>query len=319
MKHGCILQKIYLIVGNLQLTIFKAEISDYVEFNLTIFIPTYNRPALLETCISSIKRSLESTEISYEILVVNEAPIDVNLHYDNITILNYGKEIMPCNAMYFALLNAKGKYFLRIDDDNEIDADLIPSLYNYITNHRDIAYCGALGKREDGSISNPGTVFSKNFKISLRKRNISNKDYDVDLVDNVYIMNPALIELDKFYLSCRFFPWSFEDGYDQLRLKKLNFRVVVLPYAETTHHTHRGEVNLKQAYHYGRSKFLMYRCIFKFSFVKSITLSTAGLLVLPYIYRTDRANLRSLFLACRYYLNGIKDAFGFIKNNQCLE
>ena len=290
-----------------------------MEFDLTIFIPTYNRPALLETCISSIKRSLESTEISYEILVVNEAPKDVNLHYDNVNVLNSGKEIMPCDAMYFALLNAKGKYFLRIDDDNEIDVNLIPRLYNYVTNHRDVAYCGALGKREDGSISNPGTVFSKSFKISLRRGSIGDEDYDVDLVDNVYIMNPALIEFDKFHLSCRFFPWSFEDGYDQLRLKKQNFRVAVLPCAETTHHTHKGDVNLKQVYHYGRSKLLMYRCIFKFPSVKSITLSTAGLLVLPYIYRTDRTNLRSLFLACRYYLNGIKDAFEFIRDNECLE
>ena len=290
-----------------------------MEFDLTIFIPTYNRTAMLETCISSIKRSLEGTEIGYEILVVNEAPIDVNLHYDNVTVLNFGKEIMPCDAMYFALINAKGEYFLRIDDDNEIDVNLIPSLYNYITTHGDIAYCGAMGKREDGSISNPGTVFSKSFKISLRKGSIGNEDYDVDLVDNVYIMNPALIELDRFLLSCRFFPWSFEDGYDQLRLKKLNFRVVVLPCAETTHHTHKGGVNLKQVYYYGRSKFLMYRCIFKFPSVKSITLSTVGVLFLPYIYRTDQANLRSLFLACRYYLNGIKDAFGFIRNNECLE
>lgn len=289
-----------------------------MELDLTIFVPTYNRPAMLDTCISSIERSLKDKDISYEILIVNESIEDVNFFYSNVTLLNSGKEIMPCEAMYFALLKAKGKYFMRIDDDNEIDINLIPSLYNYIIEHKEVAFCGALGKREDGSISNSGTVLSKNLKISVRKGNVGNKDYEVDLVDNVYIMNPALIDMDKFHISCRFFPWSFEDGYDQLRLKKLNYKVIVLPYAETIHHTHNGGLNLKQVYHYGRSKFLVCRCIFKFSPVKSIMLSIAGLLFLPYIYKTDQAKAKLLFLACRHYLNGIMDAIQFIKSNKCL-
>ena len=290
-----------------------------MEFDLTIFVPTYNRPAMLEACISSIERSLKNENISYEILVINESPTDVNLKHEDVMVLNFGKEIMPCEAMYIALLRAKGKYFMRIDDDNEIDVNLIPNLYYYILNHRDIAFCGALGKREDGSISNPGTIFSKNFKISLRKNMVGNLDYDVDLVDNVYIMNRSLINLDKFYLSCKFFPWSFEDGHDQLRLKKMHYRVVVLPYAQTIHNSHHGSLNLKQVYHYGRSKFLMYRCTFEFPFAKSITLSIVGLLFLPHVYRTDRADLKKMLLACSTYLKGTKNAIEFIKTNKCLD
>ena len=290
-----------------------------MEFDLTIFVPTYNRQAMLGVCLSSIERSLKNKDISYEILVINESPTDLNLQHEGVMVLNFGKEIMPCEAMYIALLRAKGKYFMRIDDDNEIDVNTIPNLYHYITNHEDVAFCGALGKREDGTISNPGTVFSKNFKISLRRNTIDNLDYDVDLVDNVYIMNQSLIDLDKFYLSCKFFPWSFEDGYDQLRLKRMHYRVLVLPYAQTIHHSHNGGLNLKQVYHYGRSKFLMYRCIFEFPFLKSIVLSTVGLLFLPYVYKTDWGDPKKMFLSYVHYLNGTKKAIEFIKINKCLD
>ena len=59
-----------------------------MEFDLTIFVPTYNRPAMLEACISSIERSLKNENISYEILVINESPTDVNLKHDDVMVLN---------------------------------------------------------------------------------------------------------------------------------------------------------------------------------------------------------------------------------------
>ena len=290
-----------------------------MDLDLTIFIPTYNRIALLEVCISSIKRSLLNSEISYEILVVNESPIALNLVDEDVILFNPGKELMPCDAMYLALLNAKGEYFMRIDDDNEIDVDLVPSLYNYISKHKDVAYCGALGEREDGSISNPGTIFSKAFKFSLRKRTVGIEEYEVDLVDNAYIMNTKLLDLNNFHLSCKFFPWSFEDGYDQLRLKKMNYKVIVLPVAKTIHHAHKGGLNLKQVYHYGRSKFLMYRCIFDFPSLKSLVLCVISSFLLPYVYRADWVNIKDLFLAYKRYIDGIKDGIKFIKNNGSLE
>lgn len=290
-----------------------------MNLDLTIFIPTYNREIMLKACISAIKKSLIGSEISYEILVVNESPQLLNLNEENITILNFEKELMPCNAMYLALLKAKGRYFLRIDDDNEIDKDSIPRLYNYINKHNNVAYCGALAKNDKGAISNHGTIFSKYFKFSLRKQSMINEAYDVDLVDNVYIMNPKLIDLDIFRISCNFFPWSFEDGYDQLRLKKMNYRICTLTNAITIHHTHTKGINLKQVYHYGRSKLLMYICIFEFSYIKAITLSIISSLFIPYVYKTDIHNLRMLFLTYRSYFKGIKDAIKFIKTHKCSE
>lgn len=289
-----------------------------MDLDLTIFIPTYKRTVLLQSCIKSIRRSLCNSEIRYEILIVNESTVALNLTNEDVIIFNPKKELMPCEAMYVALLNAKGKYFLRIDDDNEINSDLVSSLYNYISNHRDVAYCGALGIREDGTISNPGTIFSKTFKFSLRKRIIGFNEYDVDVVDNVYIMNPGLIDLNNFHLSCKFFPWSFEDGYDQLRLKK-NYKIMVLPTAKTIHHIHSNGLNLKQIYHYGRSKFLMYRNIFKFPYLKSLVLCLISSLLIPYIYSTDKPNIRELLLAYRHYIKGLKDGIKFMKKNESVE
>ena len=290
-----------------------------MELDLTIFIPTYNRQLLLKRCISGIKKSLIDSGLNAEILVINESPVMLNLKETNVTVFNFDNEVLPCDAMYFALLNAKGRYFMRIDDDNEIDVHLISLLYNYIVNNTTVAYCGALGKREDGSISNPGTKFSKKIKLSLRDRNVRHEVYDVDLVDNVYIMNPQLIDLNKFRTSCKYFPWSFEDGFDQLRLKKLEYRICVLPDAMTVHHTHKTGINFKQVYHYGRSKFIMYRCIFKFSSIKTMELTIFSLLSIPYVYRTDIKNVKMLFLAYQSYFNGVKDAVRFIKTHKCLD
>ena len=293
--------------------------------DLTIFVPTYNRPLLLKACMSAIKKSLISCGISYEILVVNESPITLILNEENVTVFNFEKEILPCDAMYFALLNSTGKYFMRIDDDNEVYSDLVSKLYRYIETHKDVAYCGALALKEDGSVSNPGTIFSKYLKLSLRNMDIIKEDYEVDVVDNVYIMNPKLISLEVFLQSCKFFPWTFEDGYDQLRLKKINYRVVVLASANTIHHGHGGSINFKQIYNYGRSKFILYRCIFKFSYAKAILLSAMGLLYLLNVFgllylismpKNNSKNIRKLLLVYRYYLNGTKDGLKFAKDHK---
>lgn len=281
--------------------------------DLTIFIPTFKRPNMLKNCILSIEKSLENLNINYEIIIVNESDEDiVNLPDREIKVLEFHKEVLPCYAMYYALMESQGKYFLRIDDDNEIDINLIPLLYNYIIKNNDVAYCGALGIDENGNISNPGTVISKYMKLSLRPVNIKNEIYEVDLVDNVYIMNKELIDLKKFYNSCKFFPWSFEDGYDQIRLKRIGYKIVVLSKARSVHHVHRDHINSKQVYYYSRSKIIMYKLIFKFSLIKSTLLSLFALLYLPYVYKSNIRSITDLILIYINYVNGIINGLKFI-------
>ena len=161
--------------------------------------------------------------------------------------------------MYYALLNSNGKYFLRIDDDNEIDINLIERIYSYISTHNDVGYCGALPKIENGMNANKGSVLSRHLKLGKRDLKITNVAFKVDLVDNVYILNRQLINFENFLDSCKFFPWSFEDGLDQLSLKQKGYKIVTLPSAITLHHSHnhKNGINLKQVYYYGRSKFII--------------------------------------------------------------
>jgi len=284
--------------------------------DLTIFIPTFNRTDMLRSCILSIKNSLKTLNINYEIIIVNESDADIiNLPDKEIRVLEFNREVLPCYAMYYALKESQGRYFLRVDDDNEINVNLIPLLYNYITKNNNVAYCGALGIRENGDVSNPGTILSKYLKLSIRPVNIESEIYEVDLVDNVYIMNKELIDIKKFYKSCKFFPWSFEDGTDQIRLKKLGYKIVVLSRALSVHHTHKSHINSKQIYYYARSKIILYKSIFEFKFIKSILLSFIALLYLPYIYKLDIKVVRDLIVIYINYLKGIINGLKFLRKN----
>ena len=270
-----------------------------MDKDLTIFIPTFKRNALLNKCIISVKNSIKNINISYEIIIVNENYEKINSLNDiNIKVLNFDREVLPCYAMYYALLNSEGKYFLRIDDDNEINVDLISLLYNYIINNDRVAYCGALGIGDDNNITNPGTILSKHLKLSLRPMNINNEVHEVDLVDNV----------------CKFFPWSLEDAYDQIRLKKLGYKIVILSSAVTTHHRHRKSLNTTQVYYYARSKLIFYIFSFNFKFTKSILLALIGLLYIAYIYKSDIKNIKDLLLVYFNYIKGIIDGIKFVND-----
>lgn len=280
---------------------------------LTIFIPTFKRNEMLKNCILSIENSIKGLNVNYEIIIVNESDTEIkNLSNQAIKILEFHKEILPCYAMYHALMNSQGKYFLRVDDDNEININLIPLLYNYIVKNENVAYCGALGVRENGEVSNPGTTLSKYLKLSLRSINMESEIYEVDFVDNVYIMNRELINVRKFYNSCKFFPWSFEDGFDQIRLKKLGYKIVVLSKALSVHHKHQNNINLKQVYYYGRSKIIIYKLVFKYKLIKTILFSFIAFLYLPYIYKSDIKNFRDLLLLYLNYTKGMINGLKFI-------
>jgi len=287
--------------------------------DLTIFIPTFRRSDMLRSCILSIKNSLKTLNINYEIIIVNESDEDIiNLPDKEVKVLQFHKEVLPCYAMYYALKESQGRYFLRVDDDNEINVDLIPLLYNYIIKNKDVAYCGALGIRENGDISNPGTVLSKYLKLSIRPVDIQSEAYEVDLVDNVYIMNKGLIDIKNFYKSCEFFPWSFEDGSDQVRLKKLGYKIVVLSRALSVHHKHKNRINSKQVYYYGRSKIILYKSIFKFKFIKSILLSFITFLYIPYIYKSDIKDVKDFAVIYINYIKGSIDGLRFLSKNRIL-
>ena len=274
---------------------------------------------MLKNCILSVKNSIKALNVNYEIIIVNESDTEIkNLSNEEVKILEFHKEILPCYAMYYALINSQGKYFLRVDDDNEIDINLIPLLYNYIVKNYNVAYCGALGIRENGEISNPGTILSKYLKLSLRPINMKSEIYEVDLVDNVYIMNRELINVKMFYNLCKFFPWSFEDGFDQIRLKKLGYKIVVLSNALSVHHKHKNNINLKQVYYYGRSKIIIYKSVFRFKLIKVILFSFIAFLYLPYIYKSDIKNLRDLLLLYVNYTKGMINGLKFINQKDVL-
>lgn len=102
--------------------------------DLSIIIPSFNTKALLERCLDSIFISLQKSDLSFEIIVVDNASKDgtrelLNNKYPQVkTILNnvnLGYSISNNQA----IIIAKGKYILLLNSDTVILKDAIEQLF----------------------------------------------------------------------------------------------------------------------------------------------------------------------------------------------
>lgn len=93
-----------------------------VSVDISVIIPTYNRPDLLERCLTGFKH-LKSTEFNFEIVVVDDgSPLNVGdamaAHFDDLSVrwirqLNKG----PATARNVGAKAAEGKFIAFMDDD----------------------------------------------------------------------------------------------------------------------------------------------------------------------------------------------------------
>lgn len=114
---------------------------------VTVIVPTYNRPDTLNTALKSI---LAQTYQDFEIVVVNDAGIDVEdivteLNTDNnITYITHGKNKGVAAARNSGIAIAKSKYISYLDDDDIFYSDHLETLISFIEiNDCKIAYTDA--------------------------------------------------------------------------------------------------------------------------------------------------------------------------------
>ena len=98
---------------------------------VSIIIPTYNRCADLDRCLSSIKAS---TYHNYEIIVVDNASTDgtkamiATKYSDSVTYILKHENTMAAGGRNTGIAQAIGEYCLFIDSDNIIDSQMIEHL-----------------------------------------------------------------------------------------------------------------------------------------------------------------------------------------------
>jgi len=91
---------------------------------VTVYIPTYNRPCLVERAVKSV---INQTYSAIEIIVVDDGSTDstaevlklLMAEYSNLRVFSHQRSKGACAARNLAIENAKGFYITGLDDDDE--------------------------------------------------------------------------------------------------------------------------------------------------------------------------------------------------------
>jgi len=102
----------------------ESEVINSTEKLVTVYIPTYNRPLLLERAIKSV---IKQTYPAIEIIVVDDGSTDntaevlklLMAKYSNLRVFSHQRSKGACAARNLAIENAKGFYITGLDDDDE--------------------------------------------------------------------------------------------------------------------------------------------------------------------------------------------------------
>ncbi len=124
-----------------------------VKIDLSIVIVSYNTKKITQDCVESINRSLTSTKIKYEIIVIDNNSLDGSaqalekiaqeksshlIYFQTKDNLGFGR------GNNFGVKKANGRYILLLNSDVVILDRAIEKLYNfYIQNEKQVHFLGA--------------------------------------------------------------------------------------------------------------------------------------------------------------------------------
>lgn len=123
--------------------------------DLSVIIPNYNTSALLERCLISVFASLTYSDISFEVIVVDNASSDgspeaVSKKFPQVHLLRNKTNLGYGKANNQAIKIAKGRYVLLLNSDIIVQNDAIGALYRFIKEKK-MAFTGGKLLNEDGS------------------------------------------------------------------------------------------------------------------------------------------------------------------------
>lgn len=133
--------------------------------DLSIIIPSFNTKSLLDRCLKSIVNSLRSSNMQYEIIVVDNASEDgtrelLRTKYPRVkTILSNGN-LGYSKSNNLAIKEAGGKYILLLNSDTVALNDAIKRLLIFSKNHSKVFVGGKLFNEDMTPQSSCGPFFS---------------------------------------------------------------------------------------------------------------------------------------------------------------
>lgn len=220
------------------------------DSEISVIIPTYNRPAKLIRLIESI---IISTIEVKEIIVIDSFPnsnTDLIVHqkFPYIKYFKFDRVAYIVEVRNLGLKIATGEYVFMVDDDNTVSNDCLANLYDEIKKDPSIGVVGPVTCyfNAPNVIMYAGSTYSPFMRKTISMYNnlnysyVVNLKYEVDGFANSYMFrkNAAL----KVYPIPDRMAFGGEDGYIQYRIKKeLGKKLILVGKARVFHDINQNE------------------------------------------------------------------------------
>jgi glycosyltransferase involved in cell wall biosynthesis len=106
------------------------------RIKISVLVPTFNREKYIGRCIRSLMNQSIQRNL-YEIIVINDGSTDsskkiINSYSEEVNLINFKKNIGLPSALNKGIKHSKGKYFVRVDSDDYVNADFLKILYLFM-------------------------------------------------------------------------------------------------------------------------------------------------------------------------------------------
>lgn len=211
------------------------------ECQFSLIIATKDRPESLKVLFASLESQVSPP--SYEVIVVDDAS---TLEYGDLRKgvkhwITNPFSLGPSYSRNLAVLRARGKYLLFLDDDTQLRPDCLKLMARILDQNDHIGVLGGCGPRHPEIESDVEFISLKHIKNGVNQKhfyslgNIQEQDLiEGDHIESAYMAVPASV----FAKAGGFDPFWFYMGEDRdlcLKIKKLGFKVFVSWSARAIH------------------------------------------------------------------------------------
>ena len=230
---------------------------------LSIVILSWNTEALLKQCLESLEEGCEGIG-GCEVVVVDNGSTDGssemvrkyqirNTKY-KIRLIENQSNLGFAKGNNIGIKQARGKYIMLLNSDTIVEKGSMAKLVNYLDQHSEVAAVSPLLLNEDGSyqkdpcyLKSPSLLFVFLYYNPITRKIVS-KFLPHLLYSSADFTKPSLIELvsgaavmlrkeilEKVGGLDEDYPHFFEDVDLSYQLRKLGFRLVLIPEAKVIH------------------------------------------------------------------------------------
>lgn len=300
---------------------------------VSVVIPTHNRKEKLLRLIKSILES-DYLKEKLEIIVVDDASTDGTHEYMNklfpqVKIIRNEEEKLLAESRNIGIRASKGKYILLIDDDNLVDKNAIRVLVEFMEAHPEVGVAGPImyflaDPRRiwcAGVKRNYWTTLTKFLGFNTIDYSQFKKPYDSEDFPNAFMVRRDIFKKVGLFNS-KLFPIHYDEADFCQRVKKLGYRVMVVPMARVWHdiplpeQTRTSIFHLKnslRAYYAIRNRILFHAKWSKNTVQRFISLLASLIIAVYYIVMILESNITNKYDVIRSVIKGIIDGLRMLK------